>query len=141
MSSGFNTDVTHKGEMFHIQTEDRGEPHQVIDTAVYQNGRVLLRKSLSYAEFERSADFTAEWLRQRVKEHHRFIVADLRAGLLDEEIATAKESENESGLRIDVLNLNGWLLEGKVCLHIEVSRRSSQEPEAGAEVEAVIEGT
>ncbi len=89
MSSGFNTDVSHRERIFHIQTEDRGPAHPVIDTAVYQSGRVLFRKTLSYAGFTASPAFTPEWLRGRVAEHHRSVIEDLRAGLFDAEIAGA----------------------------------------------------
>ena len=48
MSSGFNTDVRVGDQVFHVQTEDRGPSHPVIDTTVYQNGRVLHRRSSNY---------------------------------------------------------------------------------------------
>ena len=114
--------------------------HQVIDTAVYQNGRVLLRKSFGYAEFKRSSEFTQEWLRERVEEHHRFVIEDLRAGLLDDELSAAKEAAVSSGIEIELLNPNGWLSEGNVSLEVRVLRKPGREPEAGARVEAEIDG-
>ena len=50
MSSGFNTDVKLGNQVFHVQTEDRGPAHPVIDTAVYQNGRILHRRAFNYTE-------------------------------------------------------------------------------------------
>jgi len=34
MSSGFNTDIKVGEQVFHVQTEDRGPAHPIIDTAV-----------------------------------------------------------------------------------------------------------
>jgi hypothetical protein len=141
MSSGFNTDVNHQGQVFHIQTEDRGSSYKVIDTALYQNGRVLLRKSLSYAEFAASPEFTPEWLRSRVAEHHRLIVEDLRAGLLDEEIGAAQvEALKAGGLQVHLANPTSWLAGGTVSLEVEVSRKADHATLSGASVEARIEG-
>jgi hypothetical protein len=141
MSSGFNTDVTHRDHGFHIQTEDRGPTHPVIDTAVYQSGRVLFRKTLSYAEFTVSPAFTPDWLRGRVAEHHRSVIEDLRAGLLDQEIAEAVErASTGTGVRIELLNQGSWLSAGSVSLDVKVFRRADGQPQSGAEVEASIEG-
>lgn len=142
MSSGFNTDVNYQGQVFHIQTEDRGSSYRVIDTALYQNGRVLLRKSLSYAEFTESPEFTAEWLRGRVQEHHRLTIEDLRAGLLDEEIAAAREEAcKAAGIQVQLANPDSWLAGGNVSLDVEVLRRADRVPRPGATVEARIEGS
>jgi len=141
MSSGFNTDISHRDRVLHIQTEDRGPSRPVIDTAVYQNGRVLLRKSLGYGEFTASADFTAEWLRGRVAEHHRSVIEDLRAGLFDREIADAiEQAGSDSGVRVQLLNPGAWLTAGSVSLDVQVMRRADGQPQAGAQVEAAIEG-
>jgi hypothetical protein len=141
MSSGFNTDVSHRERMFHIQTEDRGPVHPVIDTAVYQSGRVLFRKTLSYAGFTASPAFTPEWLRGRVAEHHRTVIEDLRSGLLDAEIADAVEKASpENGVRVQLLNPESWLSAGSVSLDVQVLRRTDGHPQAGAQVEATIEG-
>jgi hypothetical protein len=141
MSSGFNTDVSHRGHVLHIQTEDRGPIHPTIDTVVYQNGRVLCRKSQSYAKFMDTREFTADWLEARVAEHHRSVIEDLRAGLLDREISEAVErAGRESRIRIQLLNPDSWLGGGCVSLDVEVSRRADGQPQPGAEVAATIEG-
>jgi hypothetical protein len=141
MSSGFNTDVTHRDRLFHIQTEDRGPAHPTIDTAVYQTGRVLFRKTLGYAEFTASPEFTPDWLRGRVAEHHRSVIEDLRAGLFDAEIAEAIEnSVSGNGVRIELLNPGAWLSAGSVSLDVKVLRRTDGQPQPGAQVEASIEG-
>lgn len=96
MSSGFNTDVRVGDRVFHVQTEDRGPAHPVIDTVVYQNGRVLHRRSSNYSEFAASAQFDAEELGNRVREQHKSVIDALRAGSLDRELAAAAQQAAEA---------------------------------------------
>src|SRR5580692_7785371 len=96
MSSGFNTDVKVGEHVFHIQTEDRGESHPIIDTAVYQNGRILHRRVFNYASLTVSPSFTSEDLRDRVEDQHRAVIEDLRSGALDSEIASASLATQDS---------------------------------------------
>src|SRR5271168_3057599 len=141
MSSGFNTDV-HVGEhVFHVQTEDRGPSHLVIDTAVYQHGRILHRRASSYEEFAGSTEFSAEALRDRVQEQHRAVIEGLRAGAFAAEIAAAKElAIRTGGIQVQLLNPTSWLTGGNVSLDVEIVRRADRQPQAGAQVEAAVEG-
>jgi hypothetical protein len=141
MSSGFNTDIHVRGQSFHVQTEDRGPTHPTIDTAVYQNGRVLHRRSSSYEHFVTSAEFSAQALRERVEEQHRVVIEDLRDGSLDAELAAAAEKANRAGgIQVQLLNPQSWLSAGNVKLDVEILRRADRQPQPGAEVEAAIEG-
>lgn len=141
MSSGFNTDVTVGDRVFHVQTEDRGPVKPVIDTVVYQNGRVLHRRALNYGPFMDSPEFNAEVLRQRVEEHHRSVIEDLRSGVLETEIAAAEDpSRKAGGIQIQLMNPASWLTAGSVSLDLEIVRRINGKPASGARVEALIEG-
>jgi hypothetical protein len=141
MSSGFNTDVHVGDQMFHIQTEDRGPTHPAIDTAVYQNGRVLHRRSSNYEQFVASEGFSIDELRRRVESQHRAVIEDLRSGALDADIAAAaQQAVRAAGIQVQLLNASSWLSGGHVSLDIEILRRADGQPEPGAEVDAVIEG-
>jgi len=141
MSSGFNTDVRVGEQVFHVQTEDRGPAYPAIDTAVYQNGRVLHRRSSSYEQFVDSQEFSNDELRRRVESQHRAVIDDLRSGALDAEIAAAaQQAARASGIQVQLLNPSSWLSGGNVSLDLEILRRADGQPEPGAEVEAVIEG-
>jgi hypothetical protein len=147
MSSGFNTDVRVGERVYHVQTEDRGPNRPVIDTTVYQNGRVVHRRNSTYKHFADSAEFNAEDLRGRVEEQHRCVIEDLRAGALngDKPAATVALAETEPpaspGIQVQLLNPESWLTAGTVSLHLEIVRRDDQQPQAGALVEALIEGS
>lgn len=141
MSSGFNTDIRVGQQVFHVQTEDRGPAHPLIDTAVYQSGRVIHRRSSNYGEFAASPEFSADTLRERVESQHRSVIEDLRDGVLDAEIAAAAEqAARAGGIQVQLLNPGSWLSGGHVSLDVEIQRRADGRPEPGAEVEAVIEG-
>lgn len=139
--SGFNTDVQVGERMFHVQTEDRGPDPYVIDTAVYQNGRVLYRQSRSYEHFAKSSEFNMEDLRERVEEQHRSVIEDLQSGILDEEITAAtQKGMRAAGIQVQLLNPKSWLSGGDVSLELEILRRGDRQPEVGVQVEASIEG-
>jgi hypothetical protein len=144
MSSGFNTDIKVGDQVFHVQTEDRGPAHPIIDTAVYQNGRILHRRAFNYTELSRFDSFTDEDLRFRVEEQHRAVIEDIRSGALDSEIASASDATQATrpgGIQLQLLNPGSWLSAGKVSLEVEVSRRADRQPQVGANVEALIEGS
>jgi hypothetical protein len=143
MSSGFNTDVKVGEHVFHVQTEDRGPNHPIIDTVVYQNGRILHRRASNYEEGADAAPINEEDLRRRVEEQHRSVIEALRSGALDAEIASveaATQTTRPSGIQVQLLNPGSWLSAGKVSLELEVSRKADRQPQAGAAVKAVIEG-
>src|ERR1700687_5136249 len=118
MSSGFNADVRVGEQVFHVQTEDRGPAYPVIDTAVYQNGRVLHRRSSNYEQFAATPEFSTDDLRQRVEERHRFVIEDLRAGALAAEISAA--ADQAGGIQVQLLNPGSWLSAGSASLDVEI---------------------
>ena len=141
MSSGFNTDVRIGDQVFHVQTEDHGLTRPMIETAVYQNGRVLHRRQSNYQDFSTSNAFSEHSLRERVEAQHRAVIENLRSGALDAEISAAVERESRSGvIQVQLLNPRSWLSAGNVSLDVEIRRRADRQPEAGAQVEAAIEG-
>lgn len=143
MSSGFNTDVRVGDQVFHVQTEDRGPSHPVIDTAVYQNGRVLHRRSSNYLEFAASAELSPEGVRQRVEEQHRAVIQEIRSGALGGAMPPEPEKPRPSGsgIQVQLLNPQSWLSGGKVSLDLEILRRADRQPWPGAAIEAAIEGS
>lgn len=146
MSSGFNTDVRVGEQVFHVQTEDRGPSHPVIDTAVYQNGRVLLRRSSNYQDFVASSEFSPEGVRQRVEEQHRSIIQELRSGAIGapaaaSDVPQASKPADSGGMQVQLLNPQSWISGGRVSLDLEILRRSDRQPWSGAAIEAMIEGS
>ena len=141
MSSGYNTDVRVGEYVFHVQTEDRGPSHPIIDTAIYLQGRVVHRHSTNYEHLTASKEFSEEVLRKRVAEQHRQVMDELRAGALSAEIALATAPMPSAGaIQVRLLNPKSWLSAGNVSLDVEIRRRSDQQPQPQAQIEALIEG-
>lgn len=141
MSSGFNTDARVGEKVFHVQTEDRGPAPPIIDTVIYHNGMVVHRRSSDYGEFAASPVFSPAELRLLVEQQHRTAIDDLRGGVLDAEIAaSAERAVRAGGIEVRLLNTGSWLSAGTVSLDLEIVRRADRAPEAGAQVEATIEG-
>ena len=40
MIVGFNTDIKHRGRVFHCQTEDKGKDNPLVETLVYTGGQI-----------------------------------------------------------------------------------------------------
>jgi len=140
MSSGFNTDVRIGDQVFHVQTEDRGPNRPVIDTSIYQNGRIVHRKTTSYDCLSLSVEVADDALRERVEAQHRSVIDELRSGALAAEIAAAAEQAARlGGIQVQLLNPQAWLSAGNVALDVAILRRADQQPQAGAQVEAAIE--
>jgi len=141
VSSGFNTDIRVADRVFHVQTEDRGPGRLRIDTAVYQNGRVLHRRSSSYEEFASSAEFTDDALRLRVEQQHRGVIEELRSGAFAAEVAAPAEQPGlPSAIEVQLLNPASWLSGGNVTLEVQIVRRADGQPQPGIPVEASILG-
>ena len=139
MSSGYNSNVRVGDHVFHVQTEDRGPSHLIIDTAIYLQGRVVHRHSTNYEHLTASKDFSEDVLRKRVAEQHRYVMEELRAGALSAEIALAT-APSAGAIQVRLLNPQSWLSAGNVSLDVEIRRRSDQQPQPEAQIEALIEG-
>jgi len=71
------------------------------------------------------------------------VIEAVRSGALDAEFAAAEAAAQASrpvGIQIQLLNPGSWLSAGKVSLELEISRRADNQPQAGAQVDATIEG-
>ena len=80
---GYNTNVRHKGKVFHIQTEDSGVKYGHIMTHLFTDGgRILKSVKTSYAEYvgnERMGDI----VREMMKQQHKAMYIALRDGKFD----------------------------------------------------------
>jgi hypothetical protein len=141
VSSGFNTNVRVGEQTFHVQTEDRGPSHPVIDTVVYLGGRILHRRSSSYQEFMATAGFTEERLRHRVEEQHRTVVESLRDGSLaiDASVVAAAPFPGKA-IEIRILKFAAGADGRDASVQIQVLEREKGQPISGAAIELIVEG-
>lgn len=86
MLSGFNTNVRHRGVLFHVQTEDSGRSHPHVITHLYHGGTILASEKSSYRELLEEGDLQNK-VRGLMEGQHAAMLKRLRGGELDEILA------------------------------------------------------
>ena len=86
MLPGFNTNVRHRGVLFHVQSEDSGRAHPHVITHLYHGGTILFSEKSSYAEFLDAPDLPAR-VRELMESQHKTVLARLRSGVFDPSIS------------------------------------------------------
>ena len=79
MLSGINTDIQHKGEVWHVQTEDGGAGNPIITTLLFKGGAIFSSKKTNYGEILQSASYQ-DAVKELMKEQHKNMVRDLASG-------------------------------------------------------------
>ena len=81
---GYNTNVRHKGKLYHIQTEDSGVRHPHIITHLFADGgRIVASKKTTYAELVGAEDLR-DRVKQMMRDQHKAMFIALRDGHYDE---------------------------------------------------------
>ncbi len=144
MVFGHNTNIKIGTTTFHVQTEDRGESHALIDTTVYFNGRVLHRRTNSYLDLLPLNEDRQQALKLRLDEQHRALLEELQSGALQLAMPRAAEVPPEPPpLRkfvIDLINAKSWLSGKRATLQMAVLEENG-EPVPDVKVEATIDGS
>ncbi|OGW26456.1 MAG: hypothetical protein A2X59_08760 [Nitrospirae bacterium GWC2_42_7] len=92
MLVGYNTNITYKGSVYHVQTEDSGLKNPIIITLLYLKGTILSSKKTGYAEIAASPDFK-EKVREIMKEQHKNMIKELVSGRLTSEVVPQTTGE------------------------------------------------
>jgi hypothetical protein len=79
MLVGYNNNVTYKGKVYHVQTEDSGLKNPIIVTLLYYKGTILASKKTNYSHLVGSKDINKS-VREMMKEQHKAILKELIAG-------------------------------------------------------------
>ncbi len=85
MLPGFNTNIRHRGVLFHVQSEDSGRDHPHIITHLYHGGTILFSEKSSYASRVMEPNLPGV-VRDLMEGQHKAILKRLRAGDFDEVI-------------------------------------------------------
>ncbi|HXV76367.1 MAG TPA: hypothetical protein VD788_08605, partial [Candidatus Polarisedimenticolaceae bacterium] len=83
MVTGFNTDVEHRGVVFHVQTEEKGPSNPVMVTLVYCQGEVIASYEASYSSQSGTNALSDEQIRTRMRRQHRGLIEAIRGGKYD----------------------------------------------------------
>ena len=80
---GYNTNVRHKGKLYHIQTEDSGIDHPHVITHLFADGgRIVATRKTSYAE-RVGTEGLPEIVKKLMQAQHKAMFIALRDGLYD----------------------------------------------------------
>ena len=153
MVFGHNSNVTVGAHTFHVQTEDRGANHALIDTTVYFQGRVLHRRTNNYLDLLPLTEDSQEALKLRVDDQHRAVLQAIRNGELQLSVPAAQTAVGRARAlqtpappaaprrwNIELLNARSWLSGKQATLHVAVQEEGGS-PVRGANVSAEIEGS
>ena len=83
--AGFNHNIKHRGQVFHVQTEDSGEASAVLVTHLFLGGTIVATRRHSYAELRGAPDLQQQ-VRLRMEEQHKQVLRDLVNGKFDEKV-------------------------------------------------------
>jgi hypothetical protein len=158
MVFGHNTNLTIGNITFHLQTEDRGESHALIDTTVYYHGRVLHRRTNNYFDLLPMNEDRQQALKLRLDEQHRTVIEEIRSGELQLAIPPAIDAlhpaepppagQHEPSqppteprkLLLELTNAKSWLSGKHAKLQLTV-RELGGDPVLGAQIRVEIEGS
>jgi len=163
MVFGHNSNLKLGSNTLHVQTEDRGAAHALIDTTVYFQGRVLHRRTNNYHDLLPMNEENQLALKSRVDEQHRTVLEAIRCGELQLPIPQPTSASANAGpghlhqagansekppavvvqppkLVLELLNARSWLSGKQATLHLLVKEEGGANI-AGATVTAEIEGS
>lgn len=158
MVFGHNTNLKLGNMTFHVQTEDRGESHALIDTTVYYHGRVLHRRTNNYLDLLPMDQDREQALRLRLDDQHRTVIEEIRSGILQLGIPMVPEVPHVEDkpplplggqaealpqphkLLLELVNARSWLSGKHATLQVLV-RELDGVPVAGANVRVEFEGS
>jgi hypothetical protein len=153
MIFGHNTNVVVGADTVHVQTEDRGASHAVLDTTVHWKGRVLHRRTSNYQDLLPLDSGKEAALKARLDDQHRTVIEELRSGALKLTIpkiqvpttgpaaapARAAMPITPAALKVELTNARTWLAGKNATLQVLVHDGDGN-PVQNAIAKARVEG-
>ncbi|HEX4945872.1 MAG TPA: hypothetical protein VFZ34_04390 [Blastocatellia bacterium] len=94
MLTGYNTDVSYGGEVFHIQTEDKGVQSPIILSLVYRAGTILAAKRTSYSNLICNGVVDELAVAQILTRQHQILVAAIQAGKSEKLVELSRQQSS-----------------------------------------------
>jgi hypothetical protein len=89
---GYNTNVRHKGKLYHIQTEDSGVNHPHVITHLFADGgRIIASRKTGYGEHLGAKDLQGI-VKKLMQDQHKAMFIELRDCVYDEDSTPAAAS-------------------------------------------------
>jgi hypothetical protein len=83
MITGFNTDIEYHGQVYHVQTEDKGVDNPIIESLIYKGGEILGSRKLPYAKIL-SDGYDEKAIVKLMEEQHRNMIQEIRMGKFEQ---------------------------------------------------------
>lgn len=137
MLTGFNTNIRHRGVLFHVQSEDSGRDHPHVITHLFHGGSIMASQKSSYSDRVEDDDLEGV-VRGIMESQHKAVLKRLRAGEFDDEIRT-RLGENvfgeETAPPVEVVSetLAEPAAEAPPAPHAQSDRPSAPAPAAASE--------
>jgi len=80
--AGFNHNIKHKGQLYHVQTEDSGVHNPHIITHLFVGGNIVASKKTGYAEILNTENL-GQIVRELMEEQHKEMLRNLLNGAYD----------------------------------------------------------
>lgn len=96
MITGANTNVSHRGVVFHVQTEDSGRANPHIISHLYHGGTILASEKTDYSDRVDAEDLEAV-VRGLIDAQHKQMLSHLKAGQFDQLIAERLGDTTDGG--------------------------------------------
>jgi hypothetical protein len=77
--TGFNSDVKYRGQVYHVQTEDKGTDNPLIETLIYKGGEILASRRLPYKDLI-EGDNTEAAISHLMEEQHNTMILEVKRG-------------------------------------------------------------
>ncbi len=131
MIFGFNTDVKHKGTIYHVQSEAR-ESEKLLQTQVFVRGRCMGKRAISYAESSTQAGLSDPQKEQQLRDQHRLVLESIKEGKL-ESVLDRSEPETLAAIKqLDVLWENAASVHANRNLTLQLRVTEGETAVAGA---------
>lgn len=79
---GFNSEIKHKGKLYHVQTQDKGPSAQYIESIIYRSGKFLSMKKSYYTDFMNNPDLKTH-INRMIRDQHSKILENISQGKID----------------------------------------------------------
>jgi hypothetical protein len=91
MKGGFNTNVEHKGVIFHVQTQDKGPESGYIECLIYTSGQVLASRRIPYSSIFENGN--QEDFQKIIEKQHQNIIQEIKEGKFDHYLSFEEETQ------------------------------------------------
>jgi hypothetical protein len=116
MITGFNTDVPYMGEVYHVQTEDKGKDNPMVESLIYKGGEILGARRTAYAKFLPNG-YEEKAVIKFMEEQHRSVIEEVRKG---------RYAKSKGGLLGDDTNLADQSLDQVILNYLASNKKEEK---------------